>query len=179
MAALKSHQTTPAPRRGWRARYGASRGSFTASWKRLLPLDGRHRADSVAIDVQPPDMLKLVDTSQVAARCDFFALSRGSKIVVNVQTIPRGASMKRILAVAGVRVWAWIRRAADQVGKAPSGLTVGSADKPPGPICDRPRRPRRPLHRRRSAKARHPLLAKAKHPRRWSPKAKWLSVTLA
>jgi hypothetical protein len=50
----------------------------------------RRRADSVAIDVPPPDMLKLVDTSQVAARCDFFALSRGSKIVVNVQTIPRG-----------------------------------------------------------------------------------------
>jgi hypothetical protein len=35
------------------------------------------------------------------------------------------------------------------------------------PICDR--RPlRRPLHRRRSAKAKHPLgMAKAKHPRRW------------
>src|SRR5215831_9374135 len=39
-------------------------------------------------------------------------------------TLPRGASMKRILAVAGVMVLALILMDTYQVVKAPSGLTV-------------------------------------------------------
>jgi hypothetical protein len=79
-------------------------------------------------------------SAQIAARCGFFALSGGSKIVVNVQTIPRGASMKRILAIAGVMVLALILMDTYQVVKAPSGLTVartgqalGADMRPPPP----------------------------------------------
>ena len=70
------------------------------------------------------------------AHCDFFALVRGSKIVTIVQLnakvdvvqlIPKVASMKRILAVAGVMVLALILMDTYQVVKAPSGLTVARA----------------------------------------------------
>src|SRR5215831_19975999 len=43
------------------------------------------------------------------------------------RTLPRGASMKRILAVAGVMVLALILMDTYQVVKAPSGLTVVAA----------------------------------------------------
>jgi len=70
------------------------------------------------------------------AHCDFFALVRGSKIVTIVQLnakvdvvqlIPKVASMKRILAGAGVMVLALILMDTYQVVKAPSGLNVARA----------------------------------------------------
>src|SRR5262249_22554008 len=48
----------------------------------------------------------------------------GQKIVVNVQLYQWGASMKRILAVAGVMVLALILVDTYQVVKAPAGVTV-------------------------------------------------------
>jgi hypothetical protein len=72
-------------------------------------------------------------SSQIVARCDFFALARGSKIVVNVEVIPRGVSdeggsqMKRILAVAGGTALALILMDTYQVVKATLGLTVAGA----------------------------------------------------
>jgi hypothetical protein len=82
------------------------------------------------------DLAALWPSVQIAARCGFFALARGSKIVTNVQLnakggfvqlIPKGASMKRILTVAGVMVLALILMDTYQVVKAPSGLTVARA----------------------------------------------------
>src|SRR6516164_571179 len=64
-------------------------------------------------------------------RCDFCALACASRIVVNVHMNPTEsngwASMKRILAVAGVMVLALILMDTYQVVKAPSGLTVARA----------------------------------------------------
>jgi hypothetical protein len=80
--------------------------------------------------------LAALPSVQIAARCDFFALARASKIVTNVQLnakggfvqpIPKGASMKRFLAIAGVMVLALILMDTYQVVKAPSGLTVAKA----------------------------------------------------